>query len=274
VTDDGREITATLSYRPPFDWESLIAFLGTRAIPRVEAVTGAEYRRTIDVDGAAGVVRVFPGKRNQIDVSAPEQFAPWMPSIADRIATMFDLAADPQRIGAQFAADPLLAPIAAKWPGIRIPGAWDAFEICVRAIVGQQISVAGARTILGRIAAKYGTHLDGGGDLDVIFPVPARIARARIGGMPGSRSATIRELAARFAKREPDPGTLTSIRGIGPWTASYIRMRAFADRDAFPAADLGLRKAAGGIGARDLEQMSERWRPWRAYAAMLLWRSL
>jgi AraC family transcriptional regulator, regulatory protein of adaptative response / DNA-3-methyladenine glycosylase II len=145
----------------------------------------------------------------------------------------------------------------------------------MRAVVGQQISVAGARTILGRIAARYGTQIDrGDGEIDLVFPEPARLARVRVSSMPASRAATIRAIASAFACGEPTIDALRELSGIGPWTASYLAMRGYSQRDAFPSGDLGVRKAAGRISARELEQMSERWRPYRAYAAMLLWRSL
>lgn len=267
--------TFRLLYRPPFDWESLVAFFGARAIRRVEAVNAREYRRTIRIDGVSGIVRVSPGKRNDLVVSISEGLAPSIPRIRERIERLFDVHAEPRRIAGTFAGDPLLGPLIAKWPGIRLPGTWDTFEVAMRAVVGQQISVAGARTILGRIAERYGTEIHSGdGEIDLVFPEPARLARVRVSGMPVSRAAAIRAIATAFARGEPTIDALRELRGVGPWTTSYLAMRGYSQRDAFPSGDLGVRKAAGGISARELEEMSERWRPFRAYAAMLLWRSL
>lgn len=266
-----REITLRLPCRPPFCWDSLVAFLGARAIPRVEAVEDGVYRRTFSFGGSSGIVRIW---RDAGDLVVAVPAGVPKEAVVDRVRRLFDIDAEPQRIAECFARDPLLGPLIAKWQGIRVPGAWEPFEIVVRAVVGQQISVAGARTILGRIAARYGAEIEGPDGLDLVFPEPERLARARIGGMPASRAATIRAVASAFCNGGPDAERLTDIRGVGPWTASYVAMRAYAARDAFPAGDLGLRKAAGGISATELERVSERWRPYRAYAAMLLWRSL
>lgn len=270
-----RETTFRLPYRPPFDWESLVAFLGARAIGRVEAVERGEYRRTITVAGVSGLMRASPGGRDELVVTIAGDLGQSIPLIRERVRRMFDLDAEPRRIGERFAADPVLAPLIAKWPGIRVPGTWETFEVAMRAVVGQQISVAGARTILGRIAARYGTQVDSGdAKIDLVFPPASRLTRVRVGGMPASRAATIRAIAAAFASGEPTIEALSEIRGIGPWTASYLAMRGYSQRDAFPSGDLGVRKAAGGMSARELELMSEGWRPYRAYAAMLLWKSL
>jgi AraC family transcriptional regulator of adaptative response / DNA-3-methyladenine glycosylase II len=271
----GGDITIRLAYRPPYDWDSLLAFLAARAIPGVETVVNSEYRRTIEIGGTAGVMRVRPSKQNELSLSLPNRFTRSLALTVDRVRRMFDLSADPRFIVRQFGKDPLLAPLLRRWPGIRVPGAWDGFEVAMRAVVGQQISVAGARTILGRIAARYGTRIETDDpELHVVFPPASRLARARIEHMPASRAATIREIALRFETTERSAEALTALRGVGPWTANYIAMRAFADPDAFPAGDLGLRKAAGGMTERELEKRAEAWRPWRAYAAMLLWRSL
>ncbi|HWS73268.1 MAG TPA: DNA-3-methyladenine glycosylase 2 family protein, partial [Thermoanaerobaculia bacterium] len=166
--------------------------------------------------------------------------------------------------------DSSLRKLVRKWPGARVPGAWDLFELAVRAVVGQQVSVAAATTLMGRIAARYGTPIDSGDPaLTLVFPDAAVLRDAPIDGMPATRAATIRAVASADLENIAD---LTSIRGIGPWTASYIAMRR-GDPDAFPAGDLVLRKAAGNISERELFARAEAWRPWRAYAAILLWRS-
>ncbi|MGZ4777589.1 MAG: DNA-3-methyladenine glycosylase family protein, partial [Thermoanaerobaculia bacterium] len=192
-----------------------------------------------------------------------------------RVRKLFDLAADPIAIEAHLIRDKQLARRVAKLPGVRVPGAWDPFEVGVRAIVGQQVSVAAATTIMGRIVERYG---------EGAFPTPRRLMNARgtAIGMPRARWATIRALAAAEAREglftqrrslDESISTLTSIRGIGPWTAHYIAMRALREPDAFPAGDLGLRKAMANLSDRELRERAEGWRPYRAYAAMLLWQT-
>ncbi len=241
--------------RAPFHWHALLDFLRLRAVAGVEEVGEDHYRR--------GDVEV------RYDGEALECGSV---SCRFQIRHLFDVDADSQTIARHLSRDPLLAPLAAANPGIRVPGAWDPFELALRAIVGQQVSVAAATTLMGRIAARYGL-------------VPERLMRARANvGMPSARWETIRALSRAVAlgdvvlrrgpSLEESIGALTSIRGIGPWTAHYIAMRALHEPDAFPHGDLGLRKAAGNITDRQLLRLAEAWRPWRAYAAMLLWRSL
>jgi AraC family transcriptional regulator of adaptative response / DNA-3-methyladenine glycosylase II len=264
ASDDA--ITLRLPYRPPFDWRGLLEFLGRRAIPGVELVSLDEYRRTIAVGDVAGVLRVRDD-RGALAVSLPRAFTRHLKTIVDRVRRMFDLFADPHAIRTHLERDAALRPLIERWPGTRVPGAWDPFELAVRAIVGQQVSVAGATTIVGRIAARYGSRIDTGDErLSIIFPDAPRLANARVGGMPRARAATIRDVA-RAA------GALDGIRGVGPWTLNYVAMRS-GDPDAFPHGDLALRKAAGGVADRELLRRAEAWRPWRAYAALLLWRSL
>ena len=258
ASDDA--ITLRLPYRAPYDWPGLLEFLGRRAIPGVESVVDGEYRRTIVTDDIAGVLRVRDDG-GALAVSLPRAFTRHLKTIVDRVRRMFDLFADPQAIAVHLERDETLRPLVQRWPGTRVPGAWDPFELAVRAIVGQQVSVAGATTIAGRIAAKYGTHTEHG----LVFPDPQRLANARIGGMPRARAATIRDVARAN-------GALDGVRGVGPWTRSYVAMRS-GDPDAFPHGDLALQKAAG-CSDRDLLRRAEAWRPWRAYAALLLWRSL
>jgi AraC family transcriptional regulator of adaptative response / DNA-3-methyladenine glycosylase II len=263
--DASDAITLRLPYRPPYDWSGLLEFLGRRAIPGVEIVADGEYRRTITAGDTAGVLRVRDGG-GALVVSLPRAFTHQLKTIVDRVRRMFDLFADPHAIRAHLERDAKLGPLIERWPGARVPGAWDPFELAVRAIVGQQVSVAGATTIVGRIAARYGTPIDTGDSaLSVVFPDAQRLANARIAGMPRARAATIRAVARAN-------GTLEGIRGIGPWTLSYVGMRS-GDPDAFPHGDLALRKAAG-CDDRELLRRAEAWRPWRAYAALLLWRSL
>jgi len=225
----------SMNVREPFDWDGILAWLGARAIPGIERVEEGAYVR--------GEVRVrYDGTLRTNREAA-------------RVRRLFDVDHEPAPMHAVLSRDPMLAPLLRKRPGVRVPGAWEPFELMVRAIIGQQISVAGARTILGRIAATHG--------LD-----PHVLSEVTLEGMPRKRAETIRLLAAEVAGgREVE---LESIPGIGPWTANYIRMR-LGDRDAFPAGDLVLRRNAGNLTERELLKRAEAWRPFRAYAAMLLW---
>jgi AraC family transcriptional regulator of adaptative response / DNA-3-methyladenine glycosylase II len=272
-----------LAYRPPYDWEAVLAFLGARAIPSVESVDGSHYRRTIQIDRNHGVLDVShapSGSALTLEVRFPDPRA--LLFIVERVRRIFDLGADPVLIHRQLSADPLLGPTLARRPGIRTPGAWDGFELAVRAIVGQQISVRAATTIVGRIASMFGAAVDGNG-LDRLFPTPAALAEAPIerAGMPSARAETIRTLARHVADgslsfapsndAQAAMAALMTIPGIGAWTTQYVAMRAFGEPDAFPSGDLVLRRMAGNLTARELERRSDAWRPWRAYAVMLLW---
>jgi AraC family transcriptional regulator, regulatory protein of adaptative response / DNA-3-methyladenine glycosylase II len=273
-----------LAYRPPYDWDAVLAFLAGRATPGVESVDPLRYRRTISVDGAHGVIgvsRAESGPALALDVRFPNPRA--LLFIVERVRRMFDLGADPAAIRKHLLGDPLLGPPLARHPGIRTPGAWDGFELAVRAILGQQVSVRAATTMAGRIASLFGSPVADGRGLERLFPTPAQLARApleRAGVMP-ARADTIRHLARSVAGGDVAFGAstdgrasvsaLTSLPGIGDWTAQYIAMRALGEPDAFPSGDLVLRRVAGDVSARELERRSEAWRPWRAYAVMLLW---
>jgi AraC family transcriptional regulator of adaptative response / DNA-3-methyladenine glycosylase II len=281
------EYVFRLPYRPPYDWESLLAFLAGRAIPGVEEVVSGAYRRSFALEGHHGTLEVRHEERvhsleARIRFSEPVFLLP----IVTRLRAMFDLAADPSVIAEHFRRDPLLGPLVKKYPGLRMPGAWDGFELAVRAVLGQQVSVAAASTLAGRVARNFGEPLsvaDSGG-LTTVFPAPEALASARLQGLPGARAQAICSLAqavvaGRVTLSGAEDETLASlarIRGIGDWTAQYIAMRAFRQPDAFPANDLVLLRAAGGDSVptvTQLKERAERWRPWRAYAAVYLWRS-
>lgn len=273
-----------LAYRPPFDWDALLAFLAARATPGVESVEGTHYRRTITVEGAHGAIDVVPlasGRALGLEVRFPDPRA--LLFIVERVRRLFDLGADPALIGEHLGADPRLRAPLARHPGIRTPGAWDGFELAVRAILGQQVSVRAATTIAGRIASAFGSPVADGPALDRLFPTPAQLRSAaleRVGVMP-ARAETIRALARAvadgaiaFGAVVDGTATVAALRtlpGIGAWTAQYIAMRALGEPDAFPSGDLVLRRMAGAPTARELDRRSEAWRPWRAYAVMLLW---
>jgi AraC family transcriptional regulator of adaptative response / DNA-3-methyladenine glycosylase II len=274
-----------LAYTPPYDWTAIRSFLRTRAIPGVEHVEGDAYRRTIAIDGVPGTLEVRPSELDAaltLDVRMPAHDRPF---IVERVRRLFDLDVDPGIVHAHLGADPLLADVLSRHQGLRTPGAWDGFELAVRAILGQQISVAAASTIAGRIAATCGTRVSGPVGLDRLFPTPDELAHAPLErvGVIGARADTIRQLAADVASgaivfdTHTDPATtlasLRSIRGIGDWTAQYIAMRALGHRDAFPSGDLVLRRAASARSARELDLRSQPWRPWRAYAVIAIWLS-
>jgi AraC family transcriptional regulator of adaptative response / DNA-3-methyladenine glycosylase II len=294
----GDAITLSLRYRPPYDWDGMLAFLAMRAIPGVEVVQDGVYRRAIALDGAAGTIAVRPigGDRLGVAVRFPRPSA--LPRILARVRGVFDLSADPVQIGEVLSRDPDLAPMIAARPGLRVPGAWDGFELAVRAILGQQITVVAARKLAGDLVAAHGEPLaatwsDLGTEpgLTHTFPSAGRLAESDLSGMkmPGARirclSAMARAIAddpnllSPTASLEETVRRLRALPGIGEWTAQYIAMRQLREPDAFPAADVALMRAltdADGVRptAEQLLARAEAWRPWRAYAALHLWASL
>ena len=283
-------LTLRLPYRPPYDWAGVLAFLRRRAIPGVEAVDDGVYRRTISLEGAQGTVEIRATAEDFLLATITIDRLPALAAIATRLRDLFDLDADPEPIAAHLGRDPALASRLAVRPGLRVPGAWDAFELAVRAMIGQQVSVSAASTLAGRLAATFGERLGtphSGPDPQVLFPDAKTLAHADLSsiGLPRARAAAISSLAAavmrdpallRTASSGEDAvARLVALPGIGDWTAQYIAMRALREPDAFPVDDLGLLRAMRGHLARPsaalLQRRAERWRPWRAYAAMLLW---
>ncbi len=285
-------LSVRLAYRPPYDWDAMLSFLAARAIPGVEMVAGDVYRRTIAIGANSGVISVTPADKNRVDVAIRFPDIAALPQIIARVRRVFDLAADPDRIGAHLSLDPVLAPLVARRPGLRVPGAWDGFELAVRAIFGQQITVPAATRLLGRLVQAHGARLPvTAGDhegLSHLFPSPVRVADADIAalGMPGARALAVTSLAraiaadpalfSRGASLDEAIAKLRALPGIGEWTAQYIAMRELREPDAFPAADIGLMRAmADRDGVRpspsELLARAEAWRPWRAYAALHLW---
>jgi len=280
-----------LAYRPPLDWNAMLRFLAARAIPGVECVTGEAYHRTVAIGEHRGWLSVSPlANRNLLAVELATALAPALPSILARLRNLFDLDARPDVIAGHLAHDPLLAPSVEQQPGLRVPGAFDSFELAMRAILGQQVSVRGASTLAGRFAERFGEAIETPlACLNRIAPTGKSLAAARSAtlaglGVPRARAECLRNLARVVARGEIDlePGVdptaivarLVELPGIGPWTAEYIAMRALRWPDAFPAGDLGLVKASRLKSAKALEKAAEQWRPWRAYAAMHLWESL
>ena len=285
------ELVLRLPYRAPYDFAHLAEFYARRAIPGVECVEAGEYRRSFVLDEVPGWFAVAPRAGDSaltLRVHHPKASA--LGTLAARVKRMFDVDADPRALASAFRRSDLLAPLIRRWPGQRLPGAWDGFELAVRAVLGQQVSVAAARTLAARVAATYGSPFAPGEavGLHALFPTPQRLVDAELEalGITRARAATIRSLAravidglVQFRAEQPLAGfehDLVALPGIGPWTAHYIAMRALAQPDAFPAADLILRRTAGQgcmLSTRELETLSEAWRPWRAYAVMLLWRA-
>ncbi len=285
----GADVSLHLAYRPPYDWDGLLDFLSLRAIPGVERVEAGAYLRTIALGGDQGLIRVEPADCNRLKVTVRFGRMSALPTIIARVRRVFDLAADPLAIAAHLSQDPALAPLVAARPGLRVPGAWDGFELAVRAILGQQITVTAATALAGKLVRAYGQPLPAAIEgLTHTFPTPQSLAGADIAalGMPRSRGAALSGLAAAVAadpaifgpslSLEAAVAQLKSLTGIGEWTAQYIAMRELREPDAFPAADIGLMRAlADETGRRptpaELLARAERWRPWRAYAALHLW---
>jgi AraC family transcriptional regulator of adaptative response / DNA-3-methyladenine glycosylase II len=250
------------------------------------------YRRTLEMDGSHGVVevRAVAGRDHllaRLRLAGP---APLI-RIAERLRALFDLGADPGAIEPPLRDDPRLAPLLAAVPGVRVPGAFDGFELAVRAILGQQVSVAAATNLAGRLAAAHGSPLRvpawPGSSLRLVFPAPAALARLdpRGAGLPRTRAAAVAALARAVDRGElaldgsrdleASVRDLVALPGVGEWTAQVVAMRALSEPDAFPAGDLGLRRALGSprrpATPAEARARAERWRPWRAYAAALLW---
>ncbi|HET6899450.1 MAG TPA: AlkA N-terminal domain-containing protein [Vicinamibacteria bacterium] len=286
---DGGDVVLRLAYRPPYDWEHVRGFLATRALPGVERVDDRGYARTVVTPGGHAIVcvRPLPGEHAlELRVRGAAPAALFQLSSTARRA--FDLAADPARIALALRGDARLGPLVARHPGLRIPGAWDPFECAVRAVLGQQVSVAAGRTLAARLVARVGCEIEGGSDgLTHVFPTPAALAAANLDGLglPGARVRALQSLAAAAARGALDFSApaeevarrLEALPGFGPWTAQYVALRGLGEPDAFPAADLVLRRAAAGaaapLTAAALEAQAEAWRPWRGYAVLHLWRA-
>ncbi len=273
-----------LGFRPPYDWEGMLRFLAPRAIPGVEVVEAGCYRRTILLNGEAGHFEVSLDARG-LALSVRIQFGDSRALfvIIERIRRMFDLSADWQSIAARLKTDAALSRRIEASPGLRVPGCWDGFELAVRAILGQQVTVKGATTLAGRLVTALGQPIATARGLTHLFPRPQVLAEARSSGLglTSARAETIRGLAHAVCEgrikfegivdAEAFLGRLCEIPGIGKWTAQYVAMRALGEPDALPTGDLGLVRALTLENSRELEERSQAWRPWRAYAAMYLW---
>jgi len=285
------EISLLLPYRPPYDWATMRRFLKARVIPGLEVVTVHSYSRVIELRGVTGTISVeHAPKESALRVAVRFPHLEALTAIIARIRRMFDLSAEPAAIAAALSSDPVLAPLVAARPGLRVPGAWDPFEIAVRAVLGQQVTLPAGTRLAGKVVAAIGTPVN----LDIAipglthsFPQPERFKTDLLAklGMPRARAASLAAVAAAFVA-DPhlfDPrrdlktavARLRQLPGIGEWTAQYIAMRALGENDAFLAGDVALQRIAAGQGRRpDATQLlahAERWRPWRAYAVLHLW---
>ena len=269
-------LTLRLPYAEPYSWAGVIGFLTPRAITSVETISPDCYRRNFPTTDGHGTleVRHRPEKRylelrlTRVDPAA-------LQAVVTKVRRLFDLDAEPMRIAADLSKDPVLRPLIENHPGLRVPGAFDEFELAIRAILGQQVTVAGASTLTGRLATKWGKP--------GLFPEPSVLVDADLAsiGLPSKRAETLRGIARHFVDFPSFLGetqnldhaveTMVALPGIGPWTAHYIAMRGLGEPDAFPASDLALMKAMNLKDPKKLEQRAEAWRPWRAYAAMHLW---
>ncbi len=274
-------VTMTLGHRAPLAWRALLEFLAARATPGVEHVdlAGQSYARTVGIDASrVGFISARPhATRDAIVVEASESLSRSLMDVAQRARSLFDLDAEPDVIEAHLARDAALRPLVKRAPGLRVPGAWDAFEIATRAVLGQQISVRAATTLAGRLAHAFGERIETPhAPLTHAFPTARAIASAshdalRAIGVTAQRARTLSALGAAFSENANALGALEAIPGIGPWTAQYVAMRALRAPDAFPHDDLILARSLS-LTPRALADRSAAWSPWRAYAAMHLWR--
>ncbi len=278
-------LTFALAYRPPYAWDAMLAFLSHRAVAGVEHCERRRFRRALSLSHRGqrhlGWIEVAQLRgRSALSVRVSHSLSRVVPQVLARVRQVFDVACDPAEVSRA------LGSLASATPGLRVPGGFDGFEIGVRAITGQQVSVRSMTTLLGRIAARYGTPLENApAGLSVAFPDAATLASAAAQdvaalGMPISRARTIVALARAVADGlELAPHVdidatlvrLQQIPGIGPWTAQYIALRGLGWPDAFLPTDLGVKRALGEASEKRVLALAERWRPWRAYAVIHLW---
>jgi len=282
----GNHYLFRLHFRPPYHWEGMLSFLAARATPGVEMVEAGKYWRTISLQGRDGYFEVSLDLGHdallvRIEFSDPHSLI----FIIERIRKMFDLGADWAAIVDSLRSDPVLADSVDADAGLRVPGCWNGFELTVRAILGQQITVKGATAMAGRMASSFGQPFRAAKRLTHLFPAPEALADARLDniGLTWARAETIRSLARAVCDGKINfegvvdsdafLNRLCEIPGIGKWTAQYVAMRALGEPDAFPSSDLGLLRAMALGSSRELEHRAEAWRPWRSYAAMYLWKT-
>ena len=290
VAEDS-SFTLKLAYRPPLAWPQLLGFLAGRGAAGVEAAVEGRYCRTVRLGAHTGWIAAAPDEqRAQMRVQVSESLLPALPQLRLRLRQTLDLDAHPQAVAAQLSTAPLLADVVQKIPGLRVAGAFDGFELALRAVLGQQVTVKAATTLFGRFAAAYGEPIATPfAALTHLAPTAEKVAEASHQqiinlGLTSKRAATVLAVAqavaeGRITLEAGSPiavtrAALEALPGIGPWTSNYIAMRALRDPDAFPAGDLALLKAAHTTKPKELEALSQAWRPWRAYASLYLWAAL
>ncbi|MEX5668658.1 AlkA N-terminal domain-containing protein [Pseudomonas neuropathica] len=280
----------SLAYAPPYDWDAMLGFLAARAVVGMEVVVEDVYSRSIGLNGLHGTVSIWPEAGNALAVELDFPDPLMVPEIVIRLRRMFDLDADLALMQGHLASDPLLARLIAERPGLRIPGAWDGLELAFRAVLGQQITVLAAIRLAGKLVGQYGAPLDSGvPGLTHVFPEADVLAAADLAalGMPKSRGRTLSGVVQALLdepslfepNREGGVARLLALHGIGEWTAQYIALRQLRDLDGFPTRDVGLLRALEVLEGkrpteRELSLRAEAWRPYRGYAAQLLWTSL
>jgi AraC family transcriptional regulator, regulatory protein of adaptative response / DNA-3-methyladenine glycosylase II len=289
VADGG--LPLRLSFDGPLDWDTTLTYMAARAITGVEHVSDGIYRRTVVIDGDPGAIEVMPAGPGQLRLVAHLPHWHGLIHVVQQVRHLFSLDADLCAATEALGGDPLLGASIRSRGGLRVPGVWDPFEVGVRVIIGQQVSVAGATTIAGRLIERVGTPVPGLAQFGLthVFPTPATLATADLSGigLTGARITAIHSFAEAVATGalrldrslplEELVAATVAVRGLGPWTAHYLALR-MGEPDAFPAGDLGLRRGlerltGTSITPRELESVAERWRPWRAQAAVHLWRS-
>ena len=287
---DGQSSTLQLSYRPPYDWKGMLSFLAARALKGIEHVTDSSYARTVQIGDAKGWITIAQASRRDVlELEFTHSLTPVLPVLLGRIRALLDLDARPDLIAKHLSRDVRLAAAVKANPGLRVPGAFNGFELGVRAILGQQVTVKAATTIACRFVEAFGDAIvTPYGELNRLTPSPARVAAASVDdiarhGIVAARCRSIIALAAAQESnglcldggvyRNPDDfiRRLGELPGIGPWTANYIAMRALRWPDAFPKEDIAIRNNLGGVTAREAETLSQPWRPWRSYAVMHIW---
>lgn len=280
----------SLEYQPPYDWDAMLGFLAARAVVGMEVMVEDVYSRSIGLNGLHGTVSIWPEAGNALAVELDFPDPLMVPEIVIRLRRMFDLDADLALMQGHLASDPLLAQLIAERPGLRIPGAWDGLELAFRAVLGQQITVLAAIRLAGKLVGQYGAPLDSGvPGLTHVFPEADVLAAADLAalGMPKSRGRTLSGVVQALLdepslfepNREGGVARLLALHGIGEWTAQYIALRQLRDLDGFPTRDVGLLRALEVLEGkrpteRELSLRAEAWRPYRGYAAQLLWTSL
>jgi AraC family transcriptional regulator of adaptative response / DNA-3-methyladenine glycosylase II len=270
-----------LAFRPPFDWEGLLSFFKRREIQGVEDIRDGAYRRLVQLSGAKGWISAMPEKGHRLRIQFHFDRPVNVIEVIARLKNMFDLDADPMVIQEQLSRDQKIRPILNQFPGLRIPGTWEGFESAVRAIVGQQISVKGAQTILKRLVLAYGEECDPmyGKHFSHFFPTPECLSKGKLQnlGLTKSRIQTLRALSKEVVNGLDLDGLidegeacqrLKAIKGIGAWTVQYIQMRSFRDPNVFMATDLEIKRQVNQLALDP-----EKWSPWKAYAALLLWKN-